>query len=136
MRRGAEHCDGGYDCEQCEDDEAEAIDHHGGELPVVGHLRGLVLLPQLVGDHPQLLEDERELPVGAQAGVEDSAPVFVPPQERVTRRLQRPVAEVVVNVEHVGQQTLGRPLLQFQLPQLQRLPTVRHVVGAVLQAGA
>lgn len=102
MRRRAEDGDGSDHSEECEDDETHAVHHHGGELPVVGHLGGFVLLAQLVRDDPQLLEDEGELAVRAQARVEHPAAVLVTPQERVARRLQRPVSEVVVDVEDVG----------------------------------
>lgn len=83
VRRGEEYGDGGDDGEQREDDEAEPVDDHGGELPVVRHLGRLVLLAQLVGDDAQLLEDEGELAVRPQAGVQDSAAVLVTAQERV-----------------------------------------------------
>lgn len=83
MRRGEEYGDGGDDGEQREDDEAEPVDDHGGELPVIRHLGRLVLLAQLVGDDAQLLEDEGELAVRPQAGVQDSAAVLVTAQERV-----------------------------------------------------
>lgn len=83
VRRGEEYGDGGDDGEQREDDEAEPIDDHGGELPVVRHFGRLVLLAQLVGDDAQLLEDEGELAVRPQAGVQDSAAVLVTAQERM-----------------------------------------------------
>lgn len=67
MGRREEHGDGGDHGEESEDEEAEPIHHHGGELPVVGYLLGLVRLAQLVCDVVQLLEDEGELAVRAEA---------------------------------------------------------------------
>lgn len=45
VRRGTQHGDRRYHCEQREDYQTQAVHDHGGELPVVGHLCGLVLLP-------------------------------------------------------------------------------------------
>lgn len=134
VRRGEEHGDGRDHSEQREDDEAQAVHYHGGELPVVRHFRRLVLLAQLVRDDPQLLEDERELSVRSETRRAAPAAAASPvlgvrtPQKARRRRLQRACAaavvpEVVVDVEHVGQQALGGALLQLQLAQLQRLPS-------------
>lgn len=48
MRRREKHSDGGGDGEQGEDDEAEAIQHHSSELPVVFYLQQDVsLVPEI-----------------------------------------------------------------------------------------
>ncbi len=64
MRRREEDRDGGDDGEGGEGDEAEAVDHHGGELPVHDDL--LLLVPDLhpVRDELELLQDALELAVG------------------------------------------------------------------------
>jgi len=66
MRRGHEYRYGGGHREECEYVQAHAVDHHGRELPVVGGLLVLLVLAQLVRDHPELLEDERQLAVRPQ----------------------------------------------------------------------
>ena len=43
--------------------------HHGRELPVVLDGAGLLVVPDLVGDHLDLLEDEGELPGDAEVGL-------------------------------------------------------------------
>lgn len=67
VRRGEEHRERGDDREQSEYDKAQSVDHHCRKLPVSGDVRGVVFLSQLVGDEPDLLQDQRQLVVGAQA---------------------------------------------------------------------
>lgn len=50
-------------------------------------------------------------------------------------KVWRAVPEVIVDVEDVGQEALGRPLFELQLAQLQGLPTVRDVVTSGVGAG-
>lgn len=69
VRRREEHRERRDDREQGEYDKAQSVDHHRRELPVARHVGGLVLLPQLVGDEADLLQDEGQLVVGAEAGV-------------------------------------------------------------------
>ena len=47
MRRREEHRDGGDDGEEGERDEAEAVEHHGGELPVVLDGRRVLVVSDL-----------------------------------------------------------------------------------------
>lgn len=63
VRGGDQHADGGQGREQGEDDKAEPVEHHGTKLPVALDDAGLLLVPDLVGDGPDLLEDEAELAV-------------------------------------------------------------------------
>ena len=65
VRSGDEEGGSGEHREPGEGDQAEPVEHHGRELPVV--LDGVVLLVrlQLVRQHPQLLQDHGELPHGA-----------------------------------------------------------------------
>ena len=80
MRGHAEHDSGGREREEGEEDKAHPwnveyqrigenetfclpVQHHGRELPVGLYLSSLVILPDLVGDHPDLLEDEAQLPL-------------------------------------------------------------------------
>lgn len=58
MRSGGEHCKGCDNGEQGEGDEAEAVEHHRGKLPVVLRRRGLVVIPDLVRDNFDLFENE------------------------------------------------------------------------------
>ena len=73
--RWEEHCNSCNHCEQCKDDEAQSVDHHCGELPVVRHFRRLVLFPQLVCNHAEFLEDECKLSVRAEARRTPTTPV-------------------------------------------------------------
>ena len=57
--RGGEHREAG------EGDQAEPVQHHRSELPVVLHRVVLLVRLQLVGEDAQLLEDHRQLPHGA-----------------------------------------------------------------------
>ena len=57
--RGGEHREAG------EGDQAEPVQHHRRELPVVLHRVVLLVRLQLVGEDAQLLEDHRQLPHGA-----------------------------------------------------------------------
>lgn len=64
--RREEHRDRGDHREQREDEEAEAVDDHGGELPVVRDLLRLVRLPELVRDVMQFFEDKCQFSMRAQ----------------------------------------------------------------------
>ena len=57
--RGGEHREAG------EGDQAEPVQHHRRELPVVLHRVVLLVSLQLVVEDAQLLEDHRQLPHGA-----------------------------------------------------------------------
>lgn len=57
------NCDGGNDREYSKSDEAESVKHHGSELPVVLDGSRVLVVPDLVRDHPDLLQDQTELPV-------------------------------------------------------------------------
>ena len=80
MRCNAEHDRGGREREEGEEDKAQPgevgyqrisekeetclpVQHHSRKLPVGLDFTGLVVLPDLVGDHPDLLEDEAQLPL-------------------------------------------------------------------------
>ena len=54
---------GGNNCEETEGDQADPVQDHGGEFPVVLDVGGIVLGPDLVADHPDLLEDVDQLAV-------------------------------------------------------------------------
>ena len=55
-----EHDQGGHDSEEGEEDKAQPVENHCGELPVTLNLRGFVIIPDLVGDHSDLLQDESQ----------------------------------------------------------------------------
>lgn len=133
MRRRQYNDNGRNDGVGGESDEAEAIDDHGGELPVDHHLVELIFAAHLVGDVAQLTQDALELSrvVEAEGGVwgDDRATLLVGPAHEsgaapvvavgggaCAHRLNLP--DVIVDVEDVGQERLGRALLQFQLPHL------------------
>lgn len=59
----------GYDSEQRKYNKAQSVYHHRGELPVPGDVIRLVLLAQLIGDEADLLKDESQLIIGADARV-------------------------------------------------------------------
>lgn len=63
VRCGHEDRYGGGHREKSEYVQAHAVDYHSRELPVVGDLLVLLVLAQLVRDHPELLKDERQLAV-------------------------------------------------------------------------
>ena len=63
MGRRAQHGHGGHDGEGGVGHQAEPVQHHGSELPVALHRPGLLVVPDLVGDDLDLLQDEAELPV-------------------------------------------------------------------------
>jgi len=65
VRRRHEHGDGGDDSEGREGDQAQPVQHHGRELPVVLDLGRVLVVANLVRDHADLLEDQAELPVNA-----------------------------------------------------------------------
>lgn len=123
--------DGGDDGVRGEGDEAESVHHHGREFPVHFDLVNLLVAPHLVGDVPKLAQDVLKLPcfVEAERGVgrDDGSPLLVGPahEARITpvvggrtaaHRLDLP--DVIVYVQNIGQQRLGRAFLQFQLPHL------------------
>lgn len=128
MRGRKKHSDCGSHCEQREHDQTQSVHHHRRELPVAPHLIVFVLFPHLVRDHPDLLEDEVQFSgAGGHAGVDEVrvvhrvAPVRHAYERRVVggvRVRQRVRAEVVVDVQHVRQERLGRPLLHLQFSHL------------------
>ena len=59
----AEHGHRGHDGEGGVGHQTQAVQHHGSKLPVALHRPGLLVVPDLVGDDLDLLEDETELPV-------------------------------------------------------------------------
>ena len=63
VRRGAEHGDRGHDGEGGVGHQTQPVQHHGSKLPVTLHRTGLLVVPDLVGDDLDLLQDEAELPV-------------------------------------------------------------------------
>ena len=54
---------GGNNGEETEGDQADPVQNHCGEFPVVLDVGGIVLGPDLVADHPDLLEDVDQLAV-------------------------------------------------------------------------
>ena len=66
--RHGEHDEGGHHREQGEEDKAQPVQHHRRELPVTLNLRGLVIIPHLVRDHSDLLENEAELSLERSGG--------------------------------------------------------------------
>ena len=63
MRSSTEH---GYCCHYGEGgvcDQAQPVKHHRGKLPVALHSPALLIIPDLVGDHLDLLQDETQLSV-------------------------------------------------------------------------
>lgn len=142
MWRREQHCNSCNNCEQSKDDEAQSVNHHCGELPVVRHFRRLVFFPQLVRYDAQFLEDECEFSVRAETRRTPAAPVeqcpsaspsivvvcVSTPEESCCRncarclQCARMMSEIIVDIQHVGEQTLGRSLLQLQLSHLYSLP--------------
>lgn len=57
MRCGEEDSDRGDNREKSEQYQTDTVDHHGGKFPVVGRDGVLVVLSDLIGDNPQLLQD-------------------------------------------------------------------------------
>ena len=53
------HCS--YHCEQCEDDQTQSVQNHGSKLPVTLCAASVIITPDLVSDHSQLLQDQRQL---------------------------------------------------------------------------
>lgn len=45
--RGEQNREGSPDGEQGKDNKAQSIHHHGGKLPVAGHVRAFIFLPEL-----------------------------------------------------------------------------------------
>ena len=62
MGGGHQQENGGYHCEQCEDYQAQSVQHHGSKLPVTLCGPRIILIPDLLGDHPELLKDESQFP--------------------------------------------------------------------------
>lgn len=140
MRRRQEDHHRRDDGVEGEGDEAEPVDHHRGELPVVPHLGVVLVASHLVGDEAELAQDVLQLArvLKAEGGVrrqQGSSFLVGPAQEAVVStvvggRPPRPsscrrggarrvdLADVVVDVEHVGQQRAGRPLLELELSHL------------------
>lgn len=108
------------DGEHGEDDEAEAVHDHGGELPVADELGLLVRLTHASRDELQLPQDGLQLPLRGWAGprVLQSGRCgrWTSTQEscRAVGRA-RAVPEVVVDVQNVRQQAFGRTFFQLQL---------------------
>lgn len=132
MWRREDDNDGGYDGVCGEGDEAETVHHHGRKFPVDHDLVLFLSVPHGPGDVPQLPQDALQLSgvVEAEGGVrgDDGAPFLVGPAHEaraaaVVRGRARgghgvDLSDVVVNVQDVGEQRLGRPFLQLQLPHL------------------
>ena len=62
MGGGHQQENGGYHCEQCEDYQAQSVQHHGSKLPVTLCGPRVILITDLLGDHPELLKDESQFP--------------------------------------------------------------------------
>lgn len=56
---------GGHDREEGEGDEAEPVENHGRELPVILDGRRVLVVTDLVGDDPQLFQDQVQLSIDA-----------------------------------------------------------------------
>ena len=68
MRGSAEHGDCGHYGEGGVGHQTQPVQHHGRKLPVTLHCPTLLIIPDLVSDHLDLLEDETELPVERMVG--------------------------------------------------------------------
>merc|ERR1719336_3864449 len=68
VRRGAEHGDRGHDGEGGVGHQTQPVQHHSSKLPVAFHSSALLIIPDLVRDYLDLLEDEAELPVQGLSG--------------------------------------------------------------------
>ena len=62
MGGGHQQENGGYHGEQCEDYQAQSVQHHGSKLPITLCGPCVILIPDLLGDHPELLQDESQFP--------------------------------------------------------------------------
>ena len=113
VRRSQEYGYGGDHREQGEHYQAEPIHHHGGELPVTDDLADLIVLADSRGDEAQLAKQRLQLAMRADTaagrGVLQAAPI--------PRRSQT-AAEIIVHVQHVGEQGFGGALLQLELLHL------------------
>ena len=67
MRSCQQNTGGSAGCEDTEGYQAHPVDHHGGELPVGLLGARLVIVPDLVSDHLDLLQDEGKFPADSQA---------------------------------------------------------------------
>lgn len=65
VRSGEEDRYRRHDREEREGDEAESIENHGSKFPVVFDGSGVLVVADLVRDHPQLLQDEVQFTVYA-----------------------------------------------------------------------
>ena len=59
----AQHRHRGHDGEGGVGDQTQPVQHHGSKLPVALHCSGLLVVPDLVRDDLDLLQDEAEFPV-------------------------------------------------------------------------
>ncbi len=63
MGRRDKDCNG-RDYRECSEGyKTQSVQHHGGEFPIILDGRRVFVVPDLVRDHPQLLEDQAELSV-------------------------------------------------------------------------
>lgn len=131
VRRRQEHRHRRDDGEEREYDEAKAVHHHRGKLPVADHLRLLVRLLHAVRDELELAQNVLEISLRARRrhrGLFDGSRVAHAVRAAQTGRHRcvvptaGHVAEVIVDVQHVREQTLRRALLQLQLLH----PAVHH----------
>ena len=61
MGRGGQDGHSGHYSEQGEYNEAETVQHHGRKLPVILDGRALLVIPDLVRDDLDLLQDQTQL---------------------------------------------------------------------------
>lgn len=67
---GEEHSDRGDNGKKCKKDQADAVDDHSGKLPIVVDELILVIVPDLVGDDTQFLQDAGQFTVRTETVVQ------------------------------------------------------------------
>ena len=95
MRSSAEHGDSGHYGEGGVGHQAQPVQHHGCKLPVALHRPALLIIPDLVSDHLDLLEDETQLPVQRMVGASHCAFIRLGTARR-TAKLMDVRVEVIV----------------------------------------
>lgn len=120
MRRREQHRQRRDDREQGEYNKAQSVYHHRCEFPVSSDVRGHVVLPQLIGDKPDLLQDHRQLVIGtAQTRVARDerlvqpapVPVVLVRPENQTFTDEKPFAETKTRGRHPSE---GLSLLRMK----------------------
>jgi hypothetical protein len=120
VRRREEDRYRGNNREQREYDQTKAVHHHRRKLPITDEVGPLVGLPHAARDELQLAQNELQLALRRRADADVRHGVVQRRRRHAVQECGRRAAaahlpEVVVHVQHVGQQALGRAVFQFKL---------------------